>query len=337
MAELYIRGKDGRPHLVGETADPQLPGRVTALEERVESIVNYSGATASKPGVAGLVPSASAGTDNRFLSAFGDWRHGTTREVLVEPKTLYVRTDGDDGNDGSVDDSAHAFRTIAAAVNFAHRHYFVEQNVYPIIQLGAGTFSGIDINAPYGAMNSLITLSGAGKGQTFIESTDSYCLKVHYGEVFIKELCIQHVTNDVSTAGVTVAAGSLLRVVNCAFRSKGTNSSTVRMIDLRGEMYAPRDGENSIINERAGAAIFCDLQLGGRLNGGGSWDVSGKFSPFINADLMSCVNFSGTFSGNATGKRYVCSRNSLINTNGKGPDYLPGDEGGTVDKTSHYF
>lgn len=38
MAGLYIRGKDGRPQLVGETADPQLPGRVTALEERVDAI-----------------------------------------------------------------------------------------------------------------------------------------------------------------------------------------------------------------------------------------------------------------------------------------------------------
>lgn len=38
MAELYIRGQDGRPRLVGETADPQLPGRVTALEQRVDAI-----------------------------------------------------------------------------------------------------------------------------------------------------------------------------------------------------------------------------------------------------------------------------------------------------------
>lgn len=337
MAELYIRGKDGRPQLVGKTADPQLPGRVTALEGRVEQIVNYRGATASEPGVAGLVPSASAGTDNRFLSSFGDWRHGTTREVLVAIKTLYVRTDGDDGNDGSVNDSAHAFRTLAAAVNFVHRNYFFERSIYPIIQLGAGTFSGIDINAPYGATRSSILLSGAGKEQTFIKSTDSYCLNVHNGEVSINNLCIQHVTNNTSTAGVIVSSGSMLRVENCGFLSKGDNAATVKMIDLRGEIYTLWGGDNSIINERAGAAIFCDLQLGGRLNGGGAWDVNGNFSPFIHADLMSCVNFSGTFRGNATGKRYVCSRNSLINTNGKGPDYLPGDEGGTVDETSHYF
>lgn len=38
MADIYIRGKDGRPQLVGKTADPQLPGRVTALEERVDAI-----------------------------------------------------------------------------------------------------------------------------------------------------------------------------------------------------------------------------------------------------------------------------------------------------------
>ena len=43
MAELYIRGKDGRPRLVGSTADPQLPGRVTALEERMEVLESAPG------------------------------------------------------------------------------------------------------------------------------------------------------------------------------------------------------------------------------------------------------------------------------------------------------
>lgn len=43
MAELYIRGKDGRPRLIGKTADPQLPGRVTALEERMEVLETAPG------------------------------------------------------------------------------------------------------------------------------------------------------------------------------------------------------------------------------------------------------------------------------------------------------
>lgn len=43
MAELYIRGKDGRPRLIGKTADPQLPGRVTALEERMEVLESVPG------------------------------------------------------------------------------------------------------------------------------------------------------------------------------------------------------------------------------------------------------------------------------------------------------
>ncbi|HIX39747.1 MAG TPA: tail fiber protein [Candidatus Desulfovibrio intestinigallinarum] len=43
MAELYIRGKDGRPRLVGSTADPQLPGRMAALEERMEVLESAPG------------------------------------------------------------------------------------------------------------------------------------------------------------------------------------------------------------------------------------------------------------------------------------------------------
>ena len=43
MAELYIRGKDGRPRLVGSTADPHLPGRMAALEERMEVLETAPG------------------------------------------------------------------------------------------------------------------------------------------------------------------------------------------------------------------------------------------------------------------------------------------------------
>lgn len=43
MAELYIRGKDGRPRLVGSTADPQLPGRMAALEDRMEVLETAPG------------------------------------------------------------------------------------------------------------------------------------------------------------------------------------------------------------------------------------------------------------------------------------------------------
>lgn len=43
MAELYIRGKDGRPRLIGKTADPELPGRMAALEARMEVIESAPG------------------------------------------------------------------------------------------------------------------------------------------------------------------------------------------------------------------------------------------------------------------------------------------------------
>lgn len=43
MAELYIRGKDGRPRLIGKTADPQLPGRMAALEDRMEVLETAPG------------------------------------------------------------------------------------------------------------------------------------------------------------------------------------------------------------------------------------------------------------------------------------------------------
>lgn len=95
MAELYIRGKDGRPRLIGSTADPQLPGRMTALEERMAVIEAAPGG----------VP----------LSDAVDSASSTTAATSRAVKTAYDAGVAAAATASAAQDTADAARTAAAA------------------------------------------------------------------------------------------------------------------------------------------------------------------------------------------------------------------------------
>lgn len=95
MAELYIRGKDGRPRLIGSTADPQLPGRMAALEERMEVIEAAPGG----------VP----------LSDAVDSASSTTAATSRAVKTAYDAGVAAAATASAAQDTADAARTAAAA------------------------------------------------------------------------------------------------------------------------------------------------------------------------------------------------------------------------------
>jgi hypothetical protein len=62
--------------------------------------------------------------------------------IPIGNPTLYVRTDGNDNNDGSANDSAHAFATIQAAIDYSAQVRGIGGRVLNI-QLGnAGTYTG---------------------------------------------------------------------------------------------------------------------------------------------------------------------------------------------------
>ena len=72
---------------------------------------------------------------------------GGAREVLTANRTLYVRTDGSDGNDGSANDAAHAFLTPGAAYSAALK---LDLNGFTVtLQLADGAYaSGIAAASP---------------------------------------------------------------------------------------------------------------------------------------------------------------------------------------------
>jgi hypothetical protein len=70
------------------------------------------------------------------------------RQIISADTTIYVRTDGDDANDGSADDAAHAFLTIQGAVNHVMQRIIIN-SVNFTIQVGAGTYEENLILGPF--------------------------------------------------------------------------------------------------------------------------------------------------------------------------------------------
>lgn len=298
----------------------------------VFSVPEYDGATASDPGTAGLVPPAEAGAGNRFLSPYGDWRYGTTREVLTTTKTLYVRTDGDDANDGSADDAAHAFKTINAAVTYAGTHLRVYSEV--VIQVGPGTFTEAVRFGSFDAAFGKITLRGSGKGVT-IWGRDNANISSSFSGVLYKVdsltmRCAR--TSDVSLQVFFIASGARFELKDVAFDviDNSTSSKFINCVAVDGPGASVAIGGDCEIsvsgtNTRSTAVIMS--ASAGHISIAGSLAVNGKLFYFAYVRNNGYISSTATYSGSATGIRYAVEY-GMINVGGRGPDYLPGDTEG---------
>lgn len=109
MADIYIRGKDGRPQLVGKTADPQLPGRVTALEERVDAIEAAPGGVQLSDAV-DSESSTTAATSKAVKTAYDKGVAADATANAAQSAASAAKTAAD-----AAQDSADAAQTAAAA------------------------------------------------------------------------------------------------------------------------------------------------------------------------------------------------------------------------------
>ena len=136
--------------------------------------------------------------------------------------TLYVRTDGNDANDGSANDAAHAFLTIAACVAYIKQNFAIAGRTVTI-QLGiAGTYDPIIVST---VPNGQIVVRGDPANQ------DSYIIN---GGSAIGNPCCGIQGSNVSVIGVRfnnnnsncdmvfAAFGGILSLTNCTWAGVGS-------------------------------------------------------------------------------------------------------------------
>jgi len=249
---------------------------------------------------------------------------GGAREVLTANRTLYVRTDGSDGNDGSANDAAHAFLTPGAAYSAALK---LDLNGFTVtLQLADGAYaSGIAAASP--PVGGNIVVSGNPTTPTSVAISASSPIAMSAQGV----LTVQNMRLNGSFAGITVNhPGALLKFG--AGISFGGSPSSAHILVQAGKVAA---GSNNFTIASGGlrwlsvsAGNFEAFNSTITFSGTPAWTSEGIF--FDVAGVVSLFNVA--MSGAATGKRYSGSMNAVLQSFGAGSasTYFPGNANGTV-------
>ena len=251
--------------------------------------------------------------------------HNTNhREKLLENRTYYVRTDGNDSNSGMGNSSVGAFLTIQKAIDVA---VTLDWSIYSVsIQVADGTYGSFALKSYIGvgpgyingniSMPSSVVISAVGGGAISASAVNG-----------IWELDGLTPTNS---AGYGILAGenSFVKVKNVHFRA---NSSADLGVTAQAKIYLYNNvvksggGLQSLFSINQGAIVAADPLV---------WTISGTpnfTTAFANALNMGEISVGNIFyTGSATGRRYSVDAVSLIVPGAGGETFFPGNTLGRI-------
>jgi len=252
-----------------------------------------------------------------------------TRQVLSAAQTYYVRTNGNDSNNGLTDDAAGAFLTIQKAVDVASA---LDNNGFDVtIQVADGTY------------NEGITLrSSVGNGYIIIQG-------------------------NVTTPANVLVTGAVAAGLGAFYALACTTKYRVKDLKISNGYYAVMSEQGSYIevgNIDFGACAFGFLftRDQGRISVISNCKITGNCTYVVQSNFMGMIrcpntititipnavafsyfaygvggmfNFAPAFAGagatTSTGQRYSLSNNAVFYTNGTNPlTYLPGNANGVT-------
>lgn len=313
---------------IGSTVSAGASGKVSDAAHR--HAMPAAGA-AGDIGVETFGAAAAAGASGKVADAGHVHSMPVARTKLTGAATYYVRTNGSDSNDGSANDAAHAWLTLQHAIDVATGLDNGGNDI--TISVAAGTYTGA---------NTLKSFVGSGK-------------------III--------VGDESTP-----ANVLINVAGSCFTASAPCVYALRGMKLQASAYGINmtgtGAQISFQNLNFGACtagcIFSG-SAGGLISNTGDWSISGNSAYFVAAWQLGQVQFTTTatctltgtpafssyfasagmlsfcaiyfitFSGSATGPRYQVTYNSVMNTNGGGATYLPGNSAGSTSTGGQYL
>lgn len=253
--------------------------------------------------------------------------------IIANP-TIYIRKDGNDANDGSANDPAHAFLTIDNAVSYISSRYagtgqsitytLGNAGTYPIVNPIRGP--AVILGDPANQANYIISGVGAVAGTAVVLVNSS----VTFNGVTI---------NNTGTVCHTLGAlpGGTATLINTTLNSTGGANSI-------GHLYAGPGGNITIFGGvilQANAAMgYAWIAAGGTINQSASVLMTLSGTQNYTACFALCYQLgligilpNASISGTATGVKYSVSLNGVINTGSAinaGPNYFPGNSAGAV-------
>jgi hypothetical protein len=288
------------------SATARLLGRATAGAGIAEEITIGSGLSL-------------AGTT---LSAIGG---GGGREILTANRTYYVRTDGNDSNDGLTNNAGGAFLTIQKAIDVTAA---LDLSIYDVtIRIQNGTWTvPIVLKSTVGA--GIVTIRGLNDDQsTIISTTSASAFSGSWdGKYNLQYLQLQTTT---SGSGIVVAGELIfgnLNFGNCA-EAQVSLSNSKAIVSVNANYTISGSAANHVACLRS-SYLLC---TGRTITLTGTPNFADVFA--WSAYSASLLYFTNTFSGSATGSRYRANLNGVIFTNGA---TLPGSTAGSVTTGGQY-
>lgn len=294
-------------------------------------------------GTPGQAPKINLATEVQGVLSYANM--SPTRQLLGSALTLYVNSGtGSDANSGLSPSSP--FKTIQACINAGYHNYDFNGNSLTI-SVANGTYAttqsagqvAISINAmPLGCPTFSIVGNNASPGNVALSVTGGTVFNIIGGTVVsISGMAISASgtntgLNTASGYGMNVAGGSIALLSNIIFGSCGTiqaQASNGGLIQIIGPLTC---SGSTVVSFQA-------LYSGTIYNITSTVTVTGLVvsGAFVQASQNGTVVwFTGAFTGTATGPRYSSDLNGVINTNGSGVNYFPGNSAGVAQRGGQY-
>jgi hypothetical protein len=245
------------------------------------------------------------------------------REQLTANRTYYVRTDGNDSNDGLTDSAGGAFLTIQKAVDTVSA---LDISIYTATITITGTFT-----------EAVVLRSLVGSGKAVLSGgtlQDNHLIKGNYTgtwEINGVTLNAGSGNNAIDISGGTlIVDGCIFGTGNVHIFSGGSANVLLKSYTINGggygHYYAYSNGRIQRFDPSVPATVT--------LTGTPAFTIFAIASRGGIIDLNPYAN-SFVFSGSATGQRYLAESTGIIQSSTGGSNYYPGSTPGSV-TTSTY-
>lgn len=244
------------------------------------------------------------------------------REVLSANRTYYVRFTGDDGTGNGLS-PATAFLTIQKAIDVVAA---LDISIYNVtINVGAGTYNtGHALKYPVGS--GVVTIVGAGS-TTIVDppSGVNHCFSgTGGGRFFLQNMKLQK-TSATTGHGIFAQNGTYISFQGIEF---GSLAGSGRHLYANQSATIACTGPYTVTGN---ALIHFSARTGGYIFMNLACTLTGTpaFTRFADASMCGVLEVNGTYTGSATGVRYLAELGGVINTAGGGANFLPGNSAGS--------
>lgn len=265
-------------------------------------------------------------------ATFPGSRDGASGAVLSEDTTFYVATTGSDSDDGLTDSTP--LLTIQRALEVVGA-YAIGGGVTATIQLADGTYVLTELAELPSTGGTLSIMGNTASPSAVVvrQSTAAPCFNV--SAVGYNLLSGVTLNSSVSSAqGVFVGSQGNLVLDHVVFGANLTNGlMLVRdtgVLAVTGSLGIT--ASTSRVVSAVGNCAFSMIGITVTITNTPAWSSQFALVSAAYARFDGC-----TFSGSATGVRYIANQAGLIFTNGGGANFLPGNSAGSVATNGQYL